>query len=129
MLTREMMAVLGDWHERLETDLAGLESYEDSMLDRHRLEVGALRAALDTLGKLPVTADGVVCVVGVDEVYDGSPNTCHCWGGATSDPDRTRRLPLDIVLDSEGRPVPDGLVPWSSAYSTDSAARQAGGGE
>ncbi|NRA59281.1 MAG: hypothetical protein HRU13_14315 [Phycisphaerales bacterium] len=65
MLTREMMAVLGDWHERLETDLAGLESYEDSMLDRHRLEVGALRAALDTLRKLPVTADGVA--VGPDD--------------------------------------------------------------
>lgn len=56
MLTREMLGVLHEWLDRLEVDLSKLESYEDSLIDRHRLEAEALRAALDTLEKLPTNA-------------------------------------------------------------------------
>ena len=88
-----------------------------------------LQAIVD---KLPKTRDGVSVVPGVDQVFDGRPDTCHCFGGATDNPDRSQLIGLDIVISADGgRPTPDGGVPWKHAYSTADAARESAeaGGE
>ncbi len=79
-----------------------------------------------TVDKLSKTRDGVSVVPGVDQVFDGRPDTCHCFGGATDNPDRSQLIGLDIVISADGgRPTPDGGVPWKHAYSTADAAREA----
>lgn len=113
------MPVTRDTIERLRT-CAGMCEDADGTLASVGLD--DLRAILELVEKLPVTADGVVVVPGVDSVYDGSPGSCHCWGGATQNPDRTRLLPLDILIYGSDGPVVDGLVPWTMAYSTPEAA-------
>ncbi len=120
MLTREMIELLERWanHKTIPWD----EAHE------------ALRAALDTLGKLPVTADGVAAVPG-DLVYGigGKTNPLSDWAGYKDGyifqcivrDDRAEEFCHSHQHDPDSFRVED-------CYSTEeaaSAARQAGGGE